>query len=183
MGFLVREEDPVVWRGLMVMKALEQLTRQVDWSGLDVLVIDMPPGTGDTQLTITQQIPLSGAVIVSTPQDVALLDAKKGVYMFQKVDVPVCEMTKAHHCRSWAWFKTCLALHVQSAMKKPTFLDEMELSRPRLRWAWISLAMFLYTRMFVKPLMQAPPLLYHKKKAFMLKFIEIWLTRLYRNYD
>ena len=73
----------------MVMKALEQLTRQVDWSGLDVLLIDMPPGTGDTQLTITQQIPLSGAIIVSTPQDVALLDAKKGIYMFQKVHVPV----------------------------------------------------------------------------------------------
>ncbi len=88
-GYLIKEEDPVVWRGLMVMKALEQLTRQVDWSGLDVLVIDMPPGTGDTQLTLTQTIPLSGAVIISTPQDVALLDAKKGVYMFQKVDVPV----------------------------------------------------------------------------------------------
>lgn len=89
-GYLIKEEDPVVWRGLMVMKALEQLTRQVDWSGLDVLVIDMPPGTGDTQLTLTQTIPLSGAVIISTPQDVALLDAKKGVFMFQKVDVPVC---------------------------------------------------------------------------------------------
>jgi ATP-binding protein involved in chromosome partitioning len=92
MGYLIGEEDPVVWRGLMVMKALEQLTRQVDWSGLDILVLDMPPGTGDTQLTITQQIPLSGAVIVSTPQDVALSDAKKGVRMFEKVQVPVRKM-------------------------------------------------------------------------------------------
>ncbi|KAJ3342267.1 hypothetical protein HDU93_002740 [Gonapodya sp. JEL0774] len=89
MGFLLEEGSAVVWRGLMIMKALEQLIRQVDWSGHDVLVIDMPPGTGDTQLTITQQIPLTGAVIVSTPQDIALLDAKKGVDMFQKVDVPV----------------------------------------------------------------------------------------------
>jgi ATP-binding protein involved in chromosome partitioning len=88
-GFLIQEKDPVVWRGLMVMKALEQLVRQVEWSPLDVLVIDMPPGTGDTQLTITQQLPLSGAIIVSTPQDIALQDAKKGVYMFEKVNVKV----------------------------------------------------------------------------------------------
>ncbi|KAL7753444.1 hypothetical protein RI367_001219 [Sorochytrium milnesiophthora] len=89
MGFLVGESDPVVWRGLMVMKALEQLLRQVDWGELDVLVVDMPPGTGDTQLTICQQVPLSGAVIVSTPQDIALIDAKKGVNMFKKVGVPI----------------------------------------------------------------------------------------------
>ncbi|KAI9172896.1 hypothetical protein H9P43_007027 [Blastocladiella emersonii ATCC 22665] len=89
MGFLVREEDPVVWRGMMIMKALEQLLRQVNWGSLDVLVVDMPPGTGDTQLTLTQQIPLAGAVIVSTPQDIALLDVIKGVNMFKKVEVPL----------------------------------------------------------------------------------------------
>lgn len=91
MGFLVGEEAPVVWRGLMVMKALQQLLHQVEWGDLDLLVIDMPPGTGDTQLTITQQIPLSGVVIVSTPQDIALIDARKGVNMFKKVDVPVSD--------------------------------------------------------------------------------------------
>jgi ATP-binding protein involved in chromosome partitioning len=89
MGFLVDEGQAVVWRGLMIMKALEQMLRQVDWSDNDVLVIDMPPGTGDTQLTISQQVQLSGAVIVSTPQDIALIDAKKGVDMFQKVNVPI----------------------------------------------------------------------------------------------
>lgn len=89
MGFLVKESDPVVWRGLMVMKALEQLLREVDWGNLDVLVIDMPPGTGDTHLTISQQIPVSGAVVVSTPQEVALGDARKGIAMFQKVNVPI----------------------------------------------------------------------------------------------
>eukprot|EP00842_Homolaphlyctis_polyrhiza_P004536 jgi/Hompol1/5083/HPOL_004162-RA len=94
MGFLVGQDAPVVWRGLMVMKALEQLLRQVDWSGLDVLVIDMPPGTGDTQLTITQQIPLSGAIIVSTPQDVALLDARKGTNMFKTVGTPILGMVQ-----------------------------------------------------------------------------------------
>ncbi|KAF9178235.1 hypothetical protein BGZ51_008013 [Haplosporangium sp. Z 767] len=89
MGFLVGEEAPVVWRGLMVMKALQQLLHQVEWGELDLLVIDMPPGTGDTQLTISQQIPLSGVVIVSTPQDIALIDARKGVNMFKKVNVPI----------------------------------------------------------------------------------------------
>ncbi|KAL1921225.1 uncharacterized protein VTP21DRAFT_10941 [Calcarisporiella thermophila] len=89
MGFLVGEESPVVWRGLMVMKALQQLLHQVQWGDLDLLVIDMPPGTGDTQLTISQQIALSGAVIISTPQDIALIDARKGTNMFKKVDVPI----------------------------------------------------------------------------------------------
>ncbi|MCJ1328565.1 hypothetical protein MMC10_005242 [Thelotrema lepadinum] len=92
MGFLVGEESPVVWRGLMVMKALQQLLHEVDWGGLDVLVLDMPPGTGDTQLTITQQIKLDGAIVVSTPQDIALKDAVKGVAMFRKVDVPILGM-------------------------------------------------------------------------------------------
>ncbi|KAJ3022739.1 hypothetical protein HKX48_005366 [Thoreauomyces humboldtii] len=94
MGFLVPEGEAVVWRGLMVMKALEQLLRQVDWSDIDILVIDMPPGTGDTQLTITQQIPVDGAIIVSTPQDISLADAKKGAAMFGKVDVPILGMVQ-----------------------------------------------------------------------------------------
>lgn len=88
-GFLVGHEAPVVWRGLMVMKAIQQLLWQVDWGYLDVLVVDMPPGTGDVQLTICQQVVISGVVIISTPQDVALIDAVKGVNMFKKVNVPV----------------------------------------------------------------------------------------------
>nr|XP_032628982.1 iron-sulfur protein NUBPL isoform X2 [Chelonoidis abingdonii] len=89
MGFLVEETAPVVWRGLMVMSAIEKLLRQVDWGQLDYLVIDMPPGTGDVQLSVSQNIPVTGAVIVSTPQDIALLDARKGAEMFRKVHVPV----------------------------------------------------------------------------------------------
>uniref|UniRef100_A0A7M4E5A1 Iron-sulfur cluster transfer protein NUBPL n=1 Tax=Crocodylus porosus TaxID=8502 RepID=A0A7M4E5A1_CROPO len=89
MGFLVEETAPVVWRGLMVMSAIEKLLRQVEWGQLDYLVIDMPPGTGDVQLSVSQNIPIAGAVIVSTPQDIALLDARKGAEMFQKVHVPV----------------------------------------------------------------------------------------------
>jgi ATP-binding protein involved in chromosome partitioning len=88
-GFLVPEDSPIIWRGPMVMGALQQLLRDVRWGELDVMVIDMPPGTGDTQLTISQSLPLTGAVIVSTPQDIALLDACKGLNMFRKVDVPV----------------------------------------------------------------------------------------------
>jgi ATP-binding protein involved in chromosome partitioning len=89
MGFLVDEGSPVIWRGPMVVSALMQMLRDVEWGELDVLVIDMPPGTGDVQLTIAQQVPLSGAIIVSTPQDLALIDARKGLNMFRKVDVPV----------------------------------------------------------------------------------------------
>ena len=89
MGFLVAEDTPMIWRGPMVQSALQQMLRDVDWGELDILLIDMPPGTGDAQLTISQQVPLSGAVIVSTPQDIALLDARKGLNMFRKVDVPV----------------------------------------------------------------------------------------------
>lgn len=94
MGYLISESAPVVWRGLMVMKALQQLLHEVDWGGLDILVLDLPPGTGDTQLTITQQIKLDGAVIVSTPQDIALKDAVKGISMFQKVEVPILGMVQ-----------------------------------------------------------------------------------------
>jgi ATP-binding protein involved in chromosome partitioning len=89
MGFMVDESTPVIWRGPMVVSALTQMLRDVAWGDLDVLVIDMPPGTGDVQLTIAQQVPLSGAIIVSTPQDLALIDARKGLNMFRKVDVPV----------------------------------------------------------------------------------------------
>ena len=89
MGFLVDEETPMIWRGPMVMSAITQMLENVMWGDLDVLIVDMPPGTGDAQLTLSQQTPLAGAVIVSTPQDIALLDARKGLNMFRKVDVPV----------------------------------------------------------------------------------------------
>jgi len=89
MGFLVEEDTPMIWRGPMVISALTQMLREVEWGTLDVLVVDMPPGTGDAQLTMAQQVPLSGAVIVSTPQDLALIDARKGINMFRKVDVPI----------------------------------------------------------------------------------------------
>ena len=89
MGFLMDEESPVIWRGPMVVTALLQMSREVNWGELDVLVLDMPPGTGDAQLTMAQQIPLQGAVIVSTPQDLALIDARKGLKMFKNVDVPI----------------------------------------------------------------------------------------------
>lgn len=89
LGFLQPEDDPVIWRGPIVMKAVRQFLRDVDWRGAEVLVIDLPPGTGDAQLTLTQSAPLDGAVIVTTPQDVALIDARKGLRMFQEVDVPV----------------------------------------------------------------------------------------------
>lgn len=89
MGFLVDEETPMIWRGPMVMSALTQMLREVEWGRLDVLVVDMPPGTGDAQLTMAQQVPLAGAVIVSTPQDLALIDARKGLNMFKKVNVPL----------------------------------------------------------------------------------------------
>jgi ATP-binding protein involved in chromosome partitioning len=88
-GFLVEEGAPVVWRGPMVMSALTQFLREVEWGELDVLVIDMPPGTGDAQLTIAQSVPLSGAVIVSTPQDLSLIDARRGMAMFRQVSVPL----------------------------------------------------------------------------------------------
>jgi ATP-binding protein involved in chromosome partitioning len=88
-GFLVEEETPMIWRGPMVMGALEQMLGQVEWGALDVLIVDMPPGTGDAQLTMAQRVALAGAVIVSTPQDIALIDARRGVRMFERVRVPV----------------------------------------------------------------------------------------------
>jgi ATP-binding protein involved in chromosome partitioning len=89
LGFLQPEDDPVIWRGPLVMRAVRQFLRDVDWRGCDILVIDLPPGTGDAQLTLTQSAPLDGAIIVTTPQDVSLIDARKGLHMFREVDVPV----------------------------------------------------------------------------------------------
>ncbi len=88
-GFLIDEETPMIWRGPMVISALTQMLREVEWGTLDVMVVDMPPGTGDAQLTMAQQVPLKGAVIVSTPQDLALIDARRGIAMFRRVNVPV----------------------------------------------------------------------------------------------
>jgi ATP-binding protein involved in chromosome partitioning len=88
-GFLVEADNPMIWRGPMATQALEQLLRQTNWKELDYLIVDMPPGTGDIQLTLSQRVPLTGAVIVTTPQDIALLDAKKGLKMFEKVGVPI----------------------------------------------------------------------------------------------
>ena len=100
-GYLIDEETPMVWRGPMVTQALQQLLSQTRWHDLDYLVIDLPPGTGDTQLTLSQQVPVSGAIIVTTPQDIALLDARKGLKMFEKVNVPilgVVENMSIHIC-------------------------------------------------------------------------------------
>jgi ATP-binding protein involved in chromosome partitioning len=89
LGFILDTDTPVIWRGPMVMRAIEQMLGDVEWGALDYLILDLPPGTGDAQLTVTQRIPLAGAVIVTTPQDVALIDARKGLAMFRKVNVPV----------------------------------------------------------------------------------------------
>ena len=88
-GFLVAQDEAMIWRGPMATQALEQLLRQTNWRDLDYLIVDMPPGTGDIQLTLSQRVPMTGAVIVTTPQDIALLDAKKGIKMFEKVGVPI----------------------------------------------------------------------------------------------
>jgi ATP-binding protein involved in chromosome partitioning len=100
-GFLIEEETPMIWRGPMVTQALEQLLKDTRWDQVDYLVIDLPPGTGDIQLTLAQKVPVSGAIIVTTPQDIALLDARKGLKMFEKVDVPVLgiiENMSTHIC-------------------------------------------------------------------------------------
>ena len=99
-GFLVEEETPMIWRGPMVMGALEQMMGQVEWGPLDVMIVDMPPGTGDAQLTMAQRVALAGAVIVSTPQDIALLDARRGVRMFEKTRVPVLGLVEnmSYYC-------------------------------------------------------------------------------------
>jgi len=100
-GFLVNQDEAMIWRGPMATQALEQLLRQTNWKDLDYLIVDMPPGTGDIQLTLSQRVPMTGAVIVTTPQDIALLDARKGVAMFEKVGVPilgVVENMAVHVC-------------------------------------------------------------------------------------
>jgi len=100
-GFLIEQDNPMVWRGPMVTSALEQLLRQTNWKDLDYLIVDMPPGTGDIQLTLSQKVPVTGAVIVTTPQDIALLDAKKGLKMFEKVGIPILgivENMSTHIC-------------------------------------------------------------------------------------
>jgi ATP-binding protein involved in chromosome partitioning len=89
MGFLVEEDSPMIWRGPMVLSAITRMLHDVAWGMLDVLIVDMPPGTGDAQLALAQQVPLAGAAIVSTPQDLALIDARRGIAMFVKVDVPI----------------------------------------------------------------------------------------------
>ena len=102
-GFLVEQDNPMIWRGPMATQALEQLLRQTNWGELDYLIVDMPPGTGDIQLTLSQRVPLTGAVIVTTPQDIALLDAKKGIKMFEKVGVPILgivENMAVHVCEN-----------------------------------------------------------------------------------
>jgi ATP-binding protein involved in chromosome partitioning len=93
-GFLVEEDTAMIWRGPMVQSAIMQMLREVDWGPLDVLIVDLPPGTGDAQLSLAQQVPLTGAVIVSTPKDIALLDVKKAMAMFRKVDVPLLGMVE-----------------------------------------------------------------------------------------
>ncbi len=100
MGFLVDEDTPMIWRGPMVMSAVTQMLKDVDWGELDVLVVDMPPGTGDAQLTLVQRVPVAGAVIVSTPQEIALIDARKGLAMFERVGVKVFGMVE-----NMAWFE------------------------------------------------------------------------------
>ncbi|PIA45256.1 hypothetical protein AQUCO_01700649v1 [Aquilegia coerulea] len=97
-GFLVEKDAPIVWRGPMVMSALEKMTRGVAWGEIDVLVVDMPPGTGDAQLSISQRLQLSGALIVSTPQDIALIDARRGANMFRKVEVPILGLVENMSC-------------------------------------------------------------------------------------
>ena len=100
-GYLIDEETPMIWRGPMVTQALEQLLNDTQWTDLDYMIIDLPPGTGDTQLTLAQKVPVAGAIIVTTPQDIALLDARKGFKMFEKVEVPilgVVENMSTHIC-------------------------------------------------------------------------------------
>lgn len=102
-GYLIEEDTPMIWRGPMVTQALEQLLRDTKWKDLDYLIIDLPPGTGDTQLTLAQKVPVSGAIIVTTPQDIALIDARKAVKMFEKVEIPilgVIENMSTHICSS-----------------------------------------------------------------------------------
>jgi ATP-binding protein involved in chromosome partitioning len=133
MGFVVAEDTPMIWRGPMVMSAITQLLREVDWGQLDVLVCDLPPGTGDAQLTMAQTVPLSGAVIVSTPQDIALIDARKGLNMFRKVDVPVLGIVEnmsyfiCPHCQGRTDIFSHGGAHHEAEKMQTPFLGEIPL--------------------------------------------------------
>jgi len=125
-GHLVEEDTPMIWRGPMATSALEQLLRETNWRELDYLVIDLPPGTGDIQLTLCQKIPVSGAVIVTTPQDIALLDARKGLKMFEKVDVPVLgivENMSLHQCSNCGHVEHIFGAGGGAAMAKQYEVD------------------------------------------------------------
>jgi ATP-binding protein involved in chromosome partitioning len=132
-GFLVDEETPMIWRGPMVMGALEQMLGQVNWGALDVLVVDMPPGTGDAQLTMAQRVALTGAVIVSTPQDIALIDARRGVKMFERVHVPVLGLVEnmSYYCCPNCGHRAELFGHggarAEAARQNTDFLGEVPL--------------------------------------------------------
>ncbi len=133
MGFVVAEDTPMIWRGPMVMSAITQLLREVNWGELDVLVCDLPPGTGDAQLTMAQSVPLSGAVIVSTPQDIALIDARKGLNMFRKVDVPVLGIVEnmsyfiCPHCQGRTDIFAHGGAHAEAERMQTPFLGEIPL--------------------------------------------------------
>ncbi len=125
-GFLVDADNPMIWRGPMATQALEQLLRQTNWRELDYLIVDMPPGTGDIQLTLSQRVPLTGAVIVTTPQDIALLDARKGLKMFEKVDVPVLgivENMSLHQCSNCGHVEHIFGAGGGAAMAKQYGVD------------------------------------------------------------
>ena len=132
-GFLVAEDSPMIWRGPMVQSALTQMMNDVAWAPLDVLVIDMPPGTGDAQLTIAQRVPLKGAVIVSTPQDIALIDARKGIAMFEKTQVPVLGIVEnmsvfiCPHCGHEAHIFGHGGARAEAEKTKTPFLGEVPL--------------------------------------------------------
>ncbi|XP_068650840.1 iron-sulfur protein required for NADH dehydrogenase, mitochondrial isoform X2 [Aristolochia californica] len=132
-GFLVGKDSPIVWRGPMVMSALEKLTKGVAWGTLDVLVVDMPPGTGDAQLSMSQRLQLSGALIVSTPQDVALLDARRGASMFRKVEVPILGLVenmscfKCPHCGEKSYIFGCGGARKTADEMEMEFLGEIPL--------------------------------------------------------
>jgi ATP-binding protein involved in chromosome partitioning len=132
-GFMVAEDSPMIWRGPMVQGALVQMLRDVAWGVLDVLVIDMPPGTGDAQLTLAQQVPLAGAVIVSTPQDIALIDARKGLNMFRRVDVPVLGIIEnmsyfvCPHCQTRSEIFSHGGARQEAARMECDFLGEIPL--------------------------------------------------------
>jgi len=134
-GFLVDEESPMIWRGPMVTQALEQLLKDTRWDDLDYLIVDMPPGTGDTQLTLAQKVPVSGAVIVTTPQDIALLDARKAYKMFEKVEIPVLgvvENMSAYICPKCGHHESIFGAGGGAAMAKQygvEFLGDVPLER------------------------------------------------------